>query len=392
MLASVQSWSYHYSDTNMNYEQARHFCRTKYSDLVAIQNRQENEHLNRILPMNPTHYWIGIRKIHGNWTWVGTNKVLTKEAENWANKEPNNKKNNEDCVEMYVKRKIDEGKWNDEPCGKKKVALCYTAACNATSCSGQGECIETINNYKCSCYEGFYGSECEHAVTCQSLIRPEHASMECEDDYEEFQYNSVCSFSCREGFSLNGSRSLQCMSSGTWSSEIPKCQVVQCKNIAAQPHGHINCTHLWGEFNFQTLCRFGCSEGFKLTGSDKAECLSSGAWSSVPPNCTVVQCKSTTVQPPGYINCTSPLGEYSFQTSCRFGCSEGFELNGAHKTECLSSGAWSSAPPECTAQVISQIQEQDHMKSVVVTGGVTAASAISLAIAMLLIRQLRKGE
>ncbi|CAI9553219.1 unnamed protein product [Staurois parvus] len=132
----------------MKYDDAYKYCAEKYTSMVAIQNQMENEHLNNILPLNKAYYWIGIRKnnITGNWTWVGTNKVLTKEAENWATNEPNNLSDNknEDCVEMYVKRAIDSGKWNDEPCNKEKAALCYTASCHPSSCNNHGECVEKL--------------------------------------------------------------------------------------------------------------------------------------------------------------------------------------------------------------------------------------------------------
>lgn len=113
----------------MNWEQARNWCKNSYTDMVAIQNQEEIEHLNSWLPRKSTYYWIGIRKINNTWTWVGTNKPLTLEATNWAGGEPNNgvnKGQQEDCVEMYVKRDHESGKWNDERCGKKKTALCYT--------------------------------------------------------------------------------------------------------------------------------------------------------------------------------------------------------------------------------------------------------------------------
>ena len=51
---------------------------------------------------------------------------MTEEAANWAPGEPNNKQNKEDCIEIYIKRETDSGKWNDERCSKKKLALCYT--------------------------------------------------------------------------------------------------------------------------------------------------------------------------------------------------------------------------------------------------------------------------
>lgn len=43
------------------------------------------------------------------------------------------------------------------------LTLCPRAAsCQDTSCSEQGECVETIGNFTCSCFQGFYGPECEH--------------------------------------------------------------------------------------------------------------------------------------------------------------------------------------------------------------------------------------
>lgn len=116
----------------MTWQTARDWCQQHYTDMVAIQNQEEIEHLNNWLPFKPTYYWIGIRKIDGAWTWVGTKKTLTAEATNWAVGEPNNGKKggknfiNENCVEMYIKRNVQPGKWNDERCNKKKTALCYT--------------------------------------------------------------------------------------------------------------------------------------------------------------------------------------------------------------------------------------------------------------------------
>lgn len=110
----------------MSYVEAETWCKTYYMHLVAIQNKNESAQLNVELPSNAGHYWIGIRKIDNEWRWVQTNTTLTKEAENWAEGEPNNKQENEDCVEIYVKRPTDAGKWNDDSCMKEKAALCYT--------------------------------------------------------------------------------------------------------------------------------------------------------------------------------------------------------------------------------------------------------------------------
>lgn len=109
----------------MDWTKARQWCQKNFTDMVAIQNQAEVAYLNQILPLHPTYYWIGIRKIEGQWTWVGTKKRLVPEAANWAKNEPNNQGTGEDCVEIYIKRQKDTAKWNDERCSKKKAALCY---------------------------------------------------------------------------------------------------------------------------------------------------------------------------------------------------------------------------------------------------------------------------
>lgn len=122
----VAAWTYNYSSHAYTWNVSRSFCQKYFTDLVAIQNKNEIAYLNDVIPFYRSYYWIGIRKINNNWTWVGTKKTLTKEAENWAENEPNNKKNNQDCVEIYIKSVSAPGKWNDEPCGRRKRALCYT--------------------------------------------------------------------------------------------------------------------------------------------------------------------------------------------------------------------------------------------------------------------------
>ncbi|XP_065422971.1 P-selectin-like isoform X2 [Chrysemys picta bellii] len=216
----VGAWTYHYGNkSHYSWELARNFCRSFYTDLVAIQNQGEIAYLNNVLPHHRAYYWIGLRKINNVWTWVGTNKALTKEAENWANKEPNNKGRNLDCVEIYIKRDRGAGRWNDENCQKKKRALCYQASCQRSSCSQRGECVETIGNYTCDCYPGFYGPECEHVVRCKNL----DPGPDCSHPLGEFSYKSTCKFQCQEGFELQGLDTLQCLASGNWTAAAPEC-------------------------------------------------------------------------------------------------------------------------------------------------------------------------
>ncbi|XP_016399151.1 E-selectin-like [Sinocyclocheilus rhinocerous] len=350
----TEGWSYNSSTFTMNWESARHWCRQHYTDMVAIQNKEEIYHLNSILPKVRGYYWIGIRKINGSWTWVGTNKTLTKEAENWADKEPNNGGNNEDCVEIYIKRGKDEGKWNDESCLKKKTALCYTASCKDNSCvSGQGECVETINSHKCSCFGGFYGERCEHVVKCkpEDVTSPDHASVHCSHPHGNFSYDSQCEYSCEEGYELKGSSTTRCTSTTEWSSKPPTCELVQCPELINPQDGKMHCQHPIGRFSYQSTCEFMCEEGYTLRdfSSSTLFCRATGRWNHSQPTCEIIKCKPEDVTSPDHasVHCSHPHENFSYDSECEYSCEEGYELKGSSTTRCTSTTEWSSKPPTC---------------------------------------------
>ncbi|XP_046691667.1 E-selectin-like isoform X1 [Silurus meridionalis] len=344
----VEGWSYHYSDTTMAWVEAREWCKENYTDMVAIQNRDEIEYLNTVIPKATTgYYWIGIRKINGIWTWVGTNKHLTAEAENWAKGEPNNGGNNEDCVEMYIKRGTDDGKWNDEHCQKKKSALCYTASCKKDSCSPNGECVETINSHQCECFEGFYGKKCEHVVICEEkyISAPENGSVQCSHAFGNFSYKSECKYSCNEGYQLVGAKVTECGATKAWSNTPPTCELVQCPGIETPQDGSVSCTDQ--TLSLGSVCSFSCIEGFILEGASSTECTKTGDWSANVPKCTAVQCPAVKTPQDGSVSCTDQT--LSLGSVCSFSCSEGFILEGASSTECTKTGEWSADVPKCTA-------------------------------------------
>ncbi|XP_036420118.1 L-selectin-like, partial [Colossoma macropomum] len=285
----VEAWTYHYrTDSNMNWTSARQWCQQRYTDMVAIQNKEEIAYLNNMLPYHPQYYWIGIRKVKEQWTWVGTKKPLTKEAANWATGEPNNWNNDQDCVEIYIKRNKDGAMWNDERCDKEKKPLCYKASCLNTSCSEHAECVETINNYTCNCDPGFTGPRCEEAVQCSSISGNSSGwSLNCSHPISTNSYNSTCTFSCEEGFELRGSNTTQCDHTGQWTHKTPTCSAVQCSSISGNSSGwSLNCSHPISTNSYNSTCTFSCEEGFELRGSNTTQCDHTGQWTHKTPTCT----------------------------------------------------------------------------------------------------------
>nr|XP_060630360.1 P-selectin-like [Anolis sagrei ordinatus] len=361
----VDAWTYHYGDkSDLTWKEARVFCQTWFTDLVAIQNQEEIAYLNAVVPFYKKYYWIGIRKINNTWTWVGTNKKLTKEAENWAYREPNNRRDNQDCVEIYIKRDREAGKWNDEPCTKKKRALCYQASCHPSSCNERSECVETIGNHTCQCYPGYFGPECEYVVKCRDLSAiHKPLRMNCNHPLGDFSYRSSCAFSCEEGLELSGLATLQCLPSGNWTAEIPQCIAVQCKPLKIPDHGDFNCSHVYGEFQYQSTCNFKCAEGFAISGAENIMCKKSGEWSSPAPTCQVKQCQEIESPRRGTMDCVNPIGDFAYNSTCDFSCEDGFQLNGSKTLHCNAAGQWSSHVPFCQGVQCQPLQALAHGNS-----------------------------
>ncbi|KAM4722853.1 P-selectin-like [Rhinophrynus dorsalis] len=346
----ASAWTYDHSQNTATWDEARAWCKTHFTDMVAIQNKKEISYLNQHLPFHANYYWIGIRKVNQVWTWVGTNKSLTPEATNWAPREPNNKGKQQDCVEIYIKRARDRGKWNDEPCNKKKIALCYLANCNASSCSQHGECVETIGNYTCDCQPGYYGAECEHVIKCTGIYNiHKEATMSCTHPLGHFAYTSSCIIQCMTGFVLLGSSSLQCSAQGNWTADIPQCEAVSCGALQSPSHGWMNCSHVTGDFQYNSSCGFDCAEGFLLNGSKTVLCNSSGDWTDPTPTCAAVSCQALQSLSYGQVNCSHVFGDFQYNSSCSFTCDNGFVLNGSQSVVCQVSGAWSELTPTCAA-------------------------------------------
>uniref|UniRef100_A0A3Q3EGM4 p-selectin n=1 Tax=Kryptolebias marmoratus TaxID=37003 RepID=A0A3Q3EGM4_KRYMA len=261
---SVECWSYFYSNDTMNWETARAWCKNHYTDMVAIQNRAEIEHLSSWLPRKATYYWIGIRKVENVWTWVGTNKSLTAEATNWAH----NAEKSEDCVEMYIKRESQAGKWNDEWCMKKKTALCFSAACKHDSCL-YGECVETINSHRCECTPGFYGEKCQHVTGLEIIF-----------------FLFFFAYSCEEGYELSTPGPQRCNETGKWTKTSPTCELVQCRSLIAPPNGSLlKSSDPLGLSSYRSTRVFTCDEGYEMDelSSDTLQCESSGDWNASRP-------------------------------------------------------------------------------------------------------------
>ena len=124
-------------------------------------------------------------------------------------------------------------------------------------------------------------------------------------------YNSVVTYTCDVGYTLQGSNSRTCQSNGQWTESIPQClceysviRVVFCCTLYAPFHNYasyvflpttaINCgdpgTPTNGQRNvssttYNSVVTYTCDEGYTLQGSNTRTCQSNGQWTESIPQC-----------------------------------------------------------------------------------------------------------
>uniref|UniRef100_A0A8C9ZC06 E-selectin n=1 Tax=Sander lucioperca TaxID=283035 RepID=A0A8C9ZC06_SANLU len=187
---------------------------------------------------------------------------------------------------------------------------------------------------------------------CPTLSSFSHGSLVCSDPHEEFSFGFLCTSTCEEGIVLKGIADTECTSLGMWNRRaaigIYSLLLAQpCPLLAKAPqNGRMNCSHPYSSFSFGSHCDFECDEGFWLRGTQTMTCNNSGHWSQDLPTCQreAVQCESIRALSLSLsMNCSHPLGNFSFGSQCLFTCEEGFYLNGTNVLLCSSTGFWSTS-------------------------------------------------
>ncbi|XP_065916114.1 uncharacterized protein [Dysidea avara] len=146
-------------------------------------------------------------------------------------------------------------------------------------------------------------------VSCPSLTAPNNGMIDCTGN----MFEDTCTFSCDQGYELSGSETRTCQSNTTWNGTDVMCTPVSCQQLATAPNnGMIDCT---GNM-FEDTCTFSCDQGYELNGSENRTCRSDKIWSGTEAMCTKVSCPSLTAPNNGMIDCTGNMSEDTCTFSC----------------------------------------------------------------------------
>uniref|UniRef100_A0A8C2UIF8 Sushi domain-containing protein n=1 Tax=Coturnix japonica TaxID=93934 RepID=A0A8C2UIF8_COTJA len=208
------------------------------------------------------------------------------------------------------------------------------------------------------------------SVTCPVLSAPEHGELNCSHLHGNFTFGSTCYFSCQPGFELMGPQHHECTANGTWTEDAHTLQLpvsclrcasftfsaITCPVLSAPEHGELNCSHPHGNFTFGSTCGFSCQPGFELMGSHSRDCMATGTWAGDASQCqgravVVTDCPVLDAPSHGYLYCSHPYGNFTFNSTCTFSCKEGFMHMGAEMLRCAATGNWTRQPPLCEGMV-----------------------------------------
>ncbi|XP_056156472.1 LOW QUALITY PROTEIN: sushi, von Willebrand factor type A, EGF and pentraxin domain-containing protein 1 [Lampris incognitus] len=175
-------------------------------------------------------------------------------------------------------------------------------------------------------------------------------------------------YSCFPGFQLVGQNHLTCEEFG-WSSSVPVCVPSDCglpphidfgeyvkvpdRGTGRSGRGSGTTTKESGDaisastmdlsFLQGTLIEYRCHKGYDLTTPTRLVCQEDGGWNGTAPSCVPAECETPPTPEHGWVNVT----DTSFGSQVRYGCEQGYKLNGESVRQCVSGRLWTDDAPIC---------------------------------------------
>ncbi|XP_078589882.1 uncharacterized protein LOC144870048 [Branchiostoma floridae x Branchiostoma japonicum] len=221
------------------------------------------------------------------------------------------------------------------------------ASCGGSGCSGPSSETRACNRHcynngaltssGCNCPAGYVGGCCETQIVCPGVDPPANG-----DRSGCSTYGCTLTYSCEEGYELNGVETRTCGGSGSWSDEAPTCSKVACALIDPPTDGAIvggRAVRFYGDSMTVT-----CNSGYEMTGSSTRSCQADRSWSGDETACHRVSCGELA----GPENGAKFGDSYLYEDVVTFSCNPGYGLQGSADRTCQADRTWSGEEASCT--------------------------------------------
>ncbi|XP_029470754.1 sushi, von Willebrand factor type A, EGF and pentraxin domain-containing protein 1 [Rhinatrema bivittatum] len=216
--------------------------------------------------------------------------------------------------------------------------------------------ITYLSTVSYTCNDG-YSFQGHSTRTCEASARWSDAAPVCELVFcgpppevkdaiitgNNFTFASRVTYTCKEGYTLIGPETLNCLASGKWSGSIPQCLAVSCDEPPNVDHASPESGHrLFGD-----IAIYYCSDGYSLVDNAQMLCNAQGNW--VPPkDLETPRCIADFCEKPKAVSYSIleslDKAKFAVGTVVSFKCMEGFVLNTSAKIECIRGGQWNPSP------------------------------------------------
>lgn len=154
-----------------------------------------------------------------------------------------------------------------------------------------------------------------------------------------FTYGSAVHYFCDQGYRLEGTSYLKCLSNKMWNKAVPTCAPLPCPRPVAPTHG----TVLFRTLVVGSTVHFNCTDGYEIQGPDSSYCLPNQTWNTDPPQCTIISCPPVKKPKHGAV-----IGSnFTYNSMLSFDCDTKYRLDGPRSIVCLANKKWSKPAPKC---------------------------------------------
>uniref|UniRef100_A0A8C4ZWE3 Sushi, von Willebrand factor type A, EGF and pentraxin domain-containing protein 1 n=1 Tax=Gadus morhua TaxID=8049 RepID=A0A8C4ZWE3_GADMO len=169
------------------------------------------------------------------------------------------------------------------------------------------------------------------------------------EPYEGHQlYGDTANYYCKDGYTAGNNSKMVCDARGAWTPPdglpTPRCIANFCLHPPALPHAVLDAVRK-PKYASNTEVAYKCEEGFVLNTTAALRCLVGGAWEPPPREvgCVAVRCSRPEGIERGYVSGS----DYSFGAVVAYSCDRGFLIRGEKRRTCEANGAWGGPLPTC---------------------------------------------
>lgn len=181
---------------------------------------------------------------------------------------------------------------------------------------------------------------CQHQPkACGRPEQPPNSTMTA----DRFEVGASVEYACDDGHLLVGPTVRTCLDTGFYDEFPPVCKRIECGFPAEIAHGSYELIN--ETVSYLSHVQYSCESGYEMVGRSRLVCDIDERWNGPPPRCDVIQCED----PPQVTNARVILTHNVsvFGSVAEYSCLRGYEMHGAKKIACLSTGLWDLPAPTC---------------------------------------------